>query len=85
MRAVVCGLAGLLVPGGAAGVGEGRGEPEAFARRSAVRPSGKTGLKGLEELDPSTQTHKSLPGHSPGTKAGPTLGVKSPSTLRGAR
>ena len=51
MRAVVCGLAGLLVPGGAAGVGEGRGEPEAFARRSAVRPAGKTELKGLEELD----------------------------------
>ncbi|CAI9162801.1 unnamed protein product [Rangifer tarandus platyrhynchus] len=49
LRAVVCGLAGLLVPGRAAGVGEGRGEPEAFARSSAVRPAGKTELKGLED------------------------------------
>lgn len=55
MRAVVCGLAGLLVPGGAARVGEGRGEPEAFARRSAVRPAAKTELNGLEELEDAAE------------------------------
>lgn len=74
MRAVVCGLAGLLVPGGAAGVGEGRGEPEAFARRSAVRPAGKTKLKGLEELEDraEAQGNWGMPGR--GAKGAGTRG-----------